>query len=276
VKKRTNVSIKAHILRSAFLLLFTLAVCAIPFSLAQRNGVKNTARGENEHESASSAAAPADQTNRTLTFADRVKYQRAIEEIYWQHRIWPATNTSPKPSLDEIMSQAQIEEKVKDYLRDSRALEDYRQSPITPGELQAEMERIATHTKQPEVLRELFDALGNDPLVIAECVARPVLIERLATELNDENRANLARIAGRAQASQPLLAQADTQVQVTTAAVSADYTLPTISSPSVVCTDDTWTLTTFNGAPLARIEHTAVWTGSEMIDWGGTPDLING
>ena len=45
------------------------------------------------------------------------------------------------------------------------------------------MERIASHTKQPEVLRELFAALGNDPFVIAECLARPVLAERLITEL---------------------------------------------------------------------------------------------
>ena len=45
------------------------------------------------------------------------------------------------------------------------------------------MERIASHTKQPGVLRELFAALGNDPLVIAECLARPVLADRLITEL---------------------------------------------------------------------------------------------
>ena len=45
------------------------------------------------------------------------------------------------------------------------------------------MERMASHTKQPEVLRELFAALGNDPFVIAECLARPVLTERLVTEL---------------------------------------------------------------------------------------------
>ena len=24
-----------------------------------------------------------------LTFAERVAYQRAIEEVYWRHRIWP-------------------------------------------------------------------------------------------------------------------------------------------------------------------------------------------
>ena len=73
------------------------------------------------------------------------------------------------------MSQAQLEKKVEDYLRDSQALEDYWQRPITAEQLQAEMDRMAQHTKQPQVLRELFHALGNDPFVIAGCLARPVL-----------------------------------------------------------------------------------------------------
>src|SRR5438093_13352578 len=118
-----------------------------------------------------------------LTFAERVAYQRAIEEVYWRHRIWPKENSKPKPSLDKGMSAQQIEKKVEDYLRDAQALEDYWQRPIAPDQLQAEMNRIASHTKQPGVLRELFEALGNDPFVIAECLARPVLAERLLTEL---------------------------------------------------------------------------------------------
>ena len=80
------------------------------------------------------------------------------------------------------MSQAEIEKKVTDYLRNSQALEDYWQRSITADQLQAEMERMASHTKQPEVLRELFEALGNDPFVIAECLARPVLAERFVNE----------------------------------------------------------------------------------------------
>ena len=72
-----------------------------------------------------------------------------------------------------------MERKVEDYLRNSQALEDYWQRPITAEQLQAEMDRMAQHTKQPEVLRELFKALGNDPVIIAECVARPALVERL-------------------------------------------------------------------------------------------------
>src|SRR6266481_3849605 len=174
MKKQINPSIKAQILRSAFILLALVAVSAIPFALAQSRS-RGTAKR--------SVAASAMRADRTLTFADRVAYQRAIEEVYWQHRIWPKANASPKPPLDKVMSQAQIEEKVEDYLRNSQALEDYWQRPITPDQLQAEMERMASHTKQPGVLRELFAVLGNDPFVIAECLARPVLAERLLTEL---------------------------------------------------------------------------------------------
>src|SRR5215831_15489535 len=112
---------------------------------------------------------------RQLLFEDRVAYQRAIEDVYWHHRIWPKERPDRKPSLDAVMSQATIEQKVQDYLHNSEVLEQSWQKPITPEQLQTEMERMAQHTKQPEVLRELFAALGNDPFVIAECLARPVL-----------------------------------------------------------------------------------------------------
>jgi hypothetical protein len=79
------------------------------------------------------------------------------------------------------MSQAQLEKKLADYLRNSKALEDYWQRPLTAEQLKAEMERMAQRTKKPEVLRELFEALGNDPFVIAECLERPPLAERLLT-----------------------------------------------------------------------------------------------
>ena len=46
---------------------------------------------------------------------------------------------------------------------------------------------MASHTKQPEVLRELFEALGNDPFVIAECLARPVLTERLIADVSAQD-----------------------------------------------------------------------------------------
>ncbi|HEX4708723.1 MAG TPA: hypothetical protein VH229_13445, partial [Candidatus Udaeobacter sp.] len=128
--------------------------------------------------------APANASPRTLTFAERVAYQRAIEDVYWRHRTWPRNRgerSDAKPSLDPVMSQAQLEKKVADYLRKSQALDDYWQRPITAAQLQGEMDRMAKHTRQPDVLSELFDALGNDPFVIAECLAGPALADRLIT-----------------------------------------------------------------------------------------------
>ncbi|MGH9766591.1 MAG: hypothetical protein ACREAB_04080 [Blastocatellia bacterium] len=114
-----------------------------------------------------------------LTFEDRVAAQRAIEEVYWRRRIWPKDNPQPKPPLDHVMPDAAIRAKVEDYLRKSSALEVYWQRPITPDELQAGLDRMARDTKQPDALRELWAALGNDPMMIAECLARPTLVERL-------------------------------------------------------------------------------------------------
>ena len=331
--------------------------------------------------------APANVSQRTLTFAERVAYQRAIEDVYWRHRIWPKNGPDPKPSLDAVMSQAQLEKRVSDYLRKSQALEDYWQRPITAEQLQAEMDRMAKHSKQPDVLRELFEALGNDPLAIAECLARPVLAERLLTnwyayderihgELRQRAEADLAMhptveqmkqttgrysetelvnsdsgeknnraaehsvklntrewdqtvqklaaiVDGTTAAAAPkafAAAKGDGLAQIKTGVLSplqedetryyatavlsktndhlklgtvlwvkepldswlsraeeqlpngitapnATYTLPKISD-GAGCTDNTWTATAAD-APTARAQHTAVWTGSEMIVWGG-------
>jgi hypothetical protein len=115
---------------------------------------------------------------------------------------------------------------------------------------------------QPEVLRELFAALDNDPFVIAECLARPVLVERLAN--GDAVVAESAQSATRmgVPPAHPL------GIPVTMAA-NGNYTLPAISDGPNGCIDDTWTSTSLTNAPAVRYGHTAVWTGSEMIVWGG-------
>jgi N-acetylneuraminic acid mutarotase len=199
---------------------------------------------------------------RALAFAERVGYQRAIEEVYWRHRIWPRNggeNPFPKPSLDAAMSLAQLENKVTGYLRNSLVLEDHWQKPITAKQLQAEMDRMARDTKQPKVLRELFEALGNDPAVIAECLARPILAERLIADLSAQDQTRPVE-------SPQTEALPATSV-VTTLGKFA-YTLPKIAADPP-CADNTWTATSTTNAPTPRAAHTAVWTGSEMIVWGG-------
>src|SRR5262249_15457463 len=55
---------------------------------------------------------PSSASQRTLTFEERVSYQRAIEEVYWRHRIWPKENLNPKPPFDAVVSQSQLQKKV--------------------------------------------------------------------------------------------------------------------------------------------------------------------
>src|SRR5205823_1615193 len=148
-----------------------------------------------------------------------VAYQRAIEDVYWRHRIWPKERPDPKPSLDAAMSQAQLQQKVEDYLRKSQALEDHWQRPITAEQLQAEMDRMAKNTKQPEVLRELFAALGDDPFVIAECLAKQALADRFKFATVEWHKVSLNSSTG----------GAENQTPKGTAPASANYTLPVIT-----------------------------------------------
>src|SRR4029453_13106784 len=190
---KTNNKLNAYILRgSTTALLFSCVIVVLcsainlpeqpPKALPPQD---NAAYGANRHRS------------QTLSFADRVAYQRAIEEVYWRHRIWPKNRPDPKPSLDAMMSQATIEQKVQNYLRNSELLEQGWQKPITPEQLQAEIERMAQHTKAPGVCRELFAAFCNDPFVIAEWLARPVLLERLVINSDAHEQENLESWSGR-------------------------------------------------------------------------------
>ena len=213
---------------------------------------------------------------RTLTFADRVAYQYAIEEVYWRHRTWPKENPGPKPSLDTVVAPGQIERNVEEYLGKSRLVAEQRGSPVTARELQTEMDRMAAQTKQPEVLHELFAALGNDPFVVAECLARPILSERLVAQFNHtdsessrakarpERKSNGSRdpVERRLNSSTGFLGSARNDMLI-----NAAYKLPEISVP-LDCADNTWVVTSANALD-GRWGHTAVWTGNEMIIWGG-------
>ena len=199
-----------------------------------------------------------------LTSADRFAYQRAIEEVYWRHRIWPKERPDSKPSLDEVMSSAEVEEKVQQYLRDSQWLADYGHMPLAAEQLQGEIDRMIKHTKDPEVLREIFEALGNDRFVIAECLARPVLAERLINS-------SYAGDATLKQQFESLAARGKSQMPLAAPAPKAGYTRATTTyAVNDGCVDDTWNPTSTANAPAGRAGHTAIWTGSEMIVWGGT------
>ena len=254
---KTKSKISGHIIRGVVYAVF-LAVAFIAASSAFDSPNKWYKSAVTTVGYGSTAKSPSQP--RAFSFAERVAYQRAIEDVYWRHRIWPKENPDPKPSLDAVMSQAQLENKVAGYLRDSLALEDYWQRPITAEQLQAEMDRMARDTKQPEVLRELFEALGNDPAVIAECLARPILAERLIADFSAQDQTRHVESPQ---------TEALRAMSVATTLGQVVYTLPEIADAGDPQCIDQWAATTTSNAPEARYQHTAVWTGSEMIVWGG-------
>ncbi len=293
---------------------------------------------------------------RELTFDQRVEAQQAIEQVYWKHRIWPKENPSPKPTLATVMTPSVVRGKVDDYLRKSTALEKWWHRPVTAAQLQAELDRMSRQTHDPEMLRELYTALGNDPFLIAETLARQTLVDRLTRSWYDSDdrfhastrssieasllrspavedmkslggayrQETFARDAGTDDAWKTRLenlaalyhARSDaipvrrvsglqedsgawfvtavlaldakdivvasvtwakpslddwwsTERSVTSAVVTPSGDSFSATAPSgVTCTDDTWDLELY--APPGRSGHSAVWTGTEMIIWGGS------
>jgi N-acetylneuraminic acid mutarotase len=109
-----------------------------------------------------------------LSFDGRVRAQEAIERAYYSHQIGA---TGP---FEEAAPQQLLRAKVERYLALSAALDVQWHSPITAEALGHEAERIATETRLPDRLLEIYAALGDDPDVIMECFVRPILVERMA------------------------------------------------------------------------------------------------
>ena len=194
---------------------------------------------------------------RELTLDQRVDCRRAVEEVYWRHRIWPSENPDAKPVLQSVLSDKDLRAKVEASLRASAALEMWNRR-ITEADLQSEMERIARQSRRPELLAEIVAALGDDPFLMAECFVRPLLADQRVSELADRDVAFADWWA-----KERDLARAT--ATVSTADVFTSVALQSLSA----CTNDTWSPTSLTGAPLARHGSVTVWTGSEVIVWGG-------
>ncbi len=123
---------------------------------------------------------------------DTLEARRALGQVYWDNREWPESNAQAKPAYRdavsdaELLAQWQSIEARRDLLKRRWGIE------ITPAMLQRELDRIAAGTRDAARLNRLFEALGNDPRRIAEHIALPVLVNRLA-EKNFENDGSIHR-----------------------------------------------------------------------------------
>ncbi len=124
---------------------------------------------------------------RDLTFVERVAAQEAIERVYYSHQIG-----ATKP-FEEAVPREALENKVRAYLKKSAALDRFWGTTVTGDMLHAELKRMMLGSRMPERLQEIFEALGRDEFLAEECLARPVLVDRLIRSFVSAD----ARIQGR-------------------------------------------------------------------------------
>ncbi len=118
---------------------------------------------------------------RELSFEERVRAQEAIERVYYSYQ------TGASRPFEEAVPREALERKVRTYLKQTIALESFWKTSVTSDMLRRELERMTTKTQMPGRLRQLFAALGDDPLLVHECLARPVLVDRLARNFFDND-----------------------------------------------------------------------------------------
>jgi len=109
---------------------------------------------------------------RALSFAERLRARRLLDAEY--HRHSPGTHAAFENAVPVSVSAARVEES----LRQSVALDWIWGAPVTAAAMRAEIDRMTHATRRPDLLAGLFAALGADPLLIAECLAKPVLVNR--------------------------------------------------------------------------------------------------
>lgn len=226
----------------------------------------------------------------------RVACQTVIEDLRWSYRIWPEANTSPKPTRDQVISDQEIRDKVATGILVEQQLDDQYGITIDSGMLQAEIARMKRQTRNRERLRELFHALGNDPETIAECVARPHLVKTAFHHGSRKTAAAVAITPGAVAPSSPSDSAGSSSFPPGDSwAPPPEYPPDRMRHSSVwtgyemviwgggdrdnnpVDSDcwhydpatDQWRRVTVTGAPDSRYYHSTVWTGTEMIVWGG-------
>ena len=238
-----------------------------------------------------------------LTLDERVAWHLKLETVLDGHRtVAGGARRGPRGPVSMVALRADVERD----LRRSAALESHWSWPIKQDDLQTEMDRMARQTRDPQLLSEMFDALGGDPYLIAECVARPALARRrFADRYGHDASIHAASpedwldalVLAPGWESPAIDGSHLRAVRIGTAGCGCGFANVAPEArewSSAVWTGaemivwggmaaiafengaryepvtDSWIpLSTGSGTPSGRGGHTAVWTGTEMIVWGG-------
>ncbi len=160
---------------------------------------------------------------------------------------------------------ASFERRLERHLKKAAVLEQRWRIAISGAELQAELDRMGRETRRPRKLRQLFAALGDDPDLIAEALARPALVDR-KIRAAFRSDGEIHRFGQRS--LDAWLAEQGPAPAAASVLRASGLTLPKILGAGSD-EPDSWTLELPDGPP-AKKGQSALWTGSELMVWGGS------
>ncbi|MBL9132124.1 MAG: hypothetical protein JNG86_13055 [Verrucomicrobiaceae bacterium] len=105
-------------------------------------------------------------------FAQRCADRSAVERVYHAHRL------GTQQPFEQAMPAALVEQLVRREQHKEAVLKKHYGVQITPEMVAAELRRIDSSTRAPEILAEIKSALGQDAARLARALARPIVVER--------------------------------------------------------------------------------------------------
>ncbi len=191
-----------------------------------------------------------------LSFDERVDAETAIVQL---QQSWRAGNDHRGV---EPVPREQLERRVRTYLKQSVALKRFWDVNVDAQMLDAELQRIVRDTRDPDRLGRMFAALGDDPVLIRECIARPQIVSRTLRRLLDET--------GQSREAWWGTVEEKLDPHEVLAPSEPAPAIPEIRSGTSVCSPiEQWIPISTVSEPSDRTGHTVIWTGAEMVVWGG-------
>ena len=215
-------------------------------------------------------------TAEPLSWERRLELHERLERIFDSQRIWPDVNTEARPPFESRLERDALRARVERYLKKSALLETFWSRPLRADDLQRELDRMWKSSRDPALLSRLMAALDHDPYLMAECLARPAVASRRFADLfaNDPRihgsglrpNPHALRAVGRGGRSPGPGATPDDWIA--RQSLSGRWQEPRAGAlrfrlprGSRMCS--------LPYEPPPRSGHLAVWTGTEMLVWGG-------
>ncbi len=195
---------------------------------------------------------------RDLTFDERVAAQEAIERVYYKYRVGA---TRP---FEQAVPRAALESIVRQHLAREDELATRWHTPITSAAVEHEIERIASRTRYPERLEEIYEALDHDPALVLECFARPSLARRLTDNFREGASSTSVSKDEGPRATDQVATVADPGFRLPPSRVAAGSCPP----------DDSWLNGSLDDVPTPRQRASSVWSGSLFLIVGGSSENL--